>query len=55
MITMSDVFEFEQTGNEGGKIVGRIRPTGIRPKFIDLIEDAGIHLPPSTFGVGMRR
>ncbi len=55
MITMTDVFEFEQTGYEQGKIVGRIRPTGIRPKFIDRIEDAGIHLPPSVFGVGQRR
>ena len=55
MITMSDIFEFEQTGFEAGKIVGRIRPTGIRPKFIDRIEDAGIHLPPSTFGIGSRR
>ncbi|MDX1991740.1 MAG: CpaF family protein [bacterium] len=52
MITMSDIFEFEQTGFENGKIVGRIRPTGIRPKFIDRIEDAGIHLPPSVFGIG---
>lgn len=55
MITMSDIFEFEQTGYEGGKIIGRIRPTGIRPKFIDRIEDAGIHLPPATFGIGSRR
>jgi pilus assembly protein CpaF len=55
MITMSDIFEFEQTGYEAGKIVGRIRPTGIRPKFIDRIEDAGIHLPPQTFGAGQRR
>ena len=55
MITMSNVFEFEQTGLEAGRIVGRIRPTGIRPKFVDRIEDAGIHLPPSTFGVGSRR
>jgi pilus assembly protein CpaF len=52
MITMSDIFEFEQTGIEGGKIVGRIRPTGIRPKFTDRIEAAGIYLPPSVFGVG---
>ncbi|MFN8451107.1 MAG: CpaF family protein [Anaerolineae bacterium] len=52
MITMSDIFEFEQTGVEGGKIVGRIRPTGIRPKFTDRIEAAGIYLPPSVFGVG---
>lgn len=55
MITMSDVFEFEQTGFENGKIVGRIKPTGIRPKFIDRIEDAGIHLPPSVFGIGSPR
>jgi pilus assembly protein CpaF len=54
MITMSDIFEFEQTGFEGGKIVGRVRPTGIRPKFIERIEDAGIHLPPTIFGVGRR-
>ncbi len=55
MITMSDIFEFEQTGIEKDKIIGRIRPTGIRPKFIERIEDAGISLPPSTFGVGQRR
>lgn len=55
MITMTDIFEFEQTAFEKGKIVGRIRPTGIRPKFINQIEDAGINLPPSVFGVGGRR
>ena len=52
IITMSDLFEFEQTGIEGGKIIGRIRPTGLRPKFIERIEAAGIHLPPSVFGIG---
>lgn len=55
MITLSDIFEFEQTGFEENKIVGRIRPTGIRPKFYERIEDAGINLPPSVFGVGGRR
>jgi pilus assembly protein CpaF len=49
MITMSDIFEFEQTGLEGGKIVGRIRPTGIPPKFLDKFEDAGVHLPRTIF------
>ncbi len=52
MITMTDIFEFEQTGFEKNKIVGRIRPTGIRPKFTDKIEDAGIVLPPTIFGIG---
>lgn len=55
VITMSDLFEFEQTGIEAGKVIGRIRPTGLRPKFMDKIVDAGIHLPPSVFGIGMSR
>ncbi len=55
MITMSNIFEFEQTGYENNKIVGRIRPTGIRPRFYERIEDAGISLPPSVFGIGGRR
>jgi pilus assembly protein CpaF len=54
IITMSDIFEYEQTGIEAGKVIGRIRPTGLRPKFIDKIEDAGIHLPPQVFGIGVR-
>lgn len=52
IITMSDIFEFEQTGIEAGKVIGRVRPTGLRPKFIDKIVSAGIHLPPSIFGIG---
>jgi len=55
VITTTDIFAFEQTGIENGKIVGRLRPTGLRPKFMDKIEAAGIHLPPSIFGVGERR
>jgi len=55
VITMSDIFEFEQTGLEAGKVIGRIRPTGLRPKFIEKIEAAGIHLPPSVFGIGVSR
>jgi pilus assembly protein CpaF len=54
VITMTDLFVFEQTGFEGGRVVGRLRPTGLRPKFMDKIEMAGIHLPASIFGVGER-
>jgi pilus assembly protein CpaF len=53
MITMSDLFEFEQLGYENNKIVGRIRPTGIRPKFMDRLEDAGIVLPPQIFNASI--
>ncbi len=55
VITMTDIFVFEQTGMENGKIVGRLRPTGLRPKFMEKIETAGINLPPSIFGIGERR
>lgn len=55
VITMTDLFVFEQTGLEAGKVIGRLRPTGLRPKFIDKIEAAGIHLPPTIFGVGGNR
>ena len=54
VIVMSDIYAFEQTGMEAGKVIGRLRPTGIRPKFIEQIEAANIHLPPSIFGMGER-
>jgi len=55
VITMMDLFVFEQTGFENGKVLGRLRPSGLRPKFMDKIEASGIHLPPSIFGVGSRQ
>ncbi len=54
VIVLSDIFTFEQTGIEDGKIIGRLKPTGIRPKFMDRIEAAGIKLPPDIFGVSVR-
>ena len=55
VITMTDIFVFEQTGYEDGRVIGRFRPTGLRPKFIEQIEAAGIHLPAATFGIGGQR
>lgn len=55
VITMTDLFVFEQTSLENGKVVGRLRATGLRPKFMDKIEASGIHLPASIFGIGDRR
>jgi len=55
IITMSEIYAFEQTGVEDGKVIGRLRPTGIRPKFIKQIQAAGIMLPPAIFGIGQRR
>jgi pilus assembly protein CpaF len=52
VITTMDIFMFEQTGMENDKIIGRLRPTGLRPKFMEKIEASGIHLPATIFGIG---
>jgi len=49
-IVMQDVFVFEQTGVIEGKIQGRLKATGIRPKFVEQFEAQGIHLPNNIFG-----
>ncbi len=54
VITMSEIFRFEQTSIEDGKVIGRLRPTGLRPKFMNKIREAGIMLPPTIFGIGTR-
>lgn len=54
IITLTDLFQFEQSGFENGKIVGTLRSTGLRPGFMDRIEAAGVHMPPSIFGGGTR-
>jgi pilus assembly protein CpaF len=50
VIVMQDIFVFEQTGVVEGKIQGKLKPTGIRPHFVERFEVAGIHLPPNIFG-----
>ncbi len=55
VISMTDLFVFQHGGYRDGKVFGRLTPTGLRPKFMDKIEAAGIHLPASTFGIGGKR
>jgi pilus assembly protein CpaF len=50
VVVMQDVFLFEQTGVVDGRIQGRLRATGIRPKFVEKFEVKGIHLPRGLFG-----
>ena len=51
IITMQDIFIYEQHGvDENGKVLGRLVPTGIRPKFMDRLEAAGVWLSPELFG-----
>jgi pilus assembly protein CpaF len=50
IITMQDIFVFEKTGlNAEGKVTGRFRATGIRPKCWERLRGSGIMLPPDMF------
>jgi pilus assembly protein CpaF len=55
VIVLQDIFVFEQTGFENGKVLGRIKPTGVRPKFVEKFEVANIYLPTQIFGVNYQR
>jgi pilus assembly protein CpaF len=49
-VTTQDIFVFEKTGiNSAGKVTGRFRATGVRPKFYDKIRAIGMELPGSLF------
>jgi len=50
-ILMQDIFEFKPKGEENGKVLGRLEPTGLRPKVAERLEAANIHLPPEVFGL----
>lgn len=54
VIVTQEVFKFKQAGVKDGKIIGKLEPTGIRPKFMEKIEAANIFLPPQIFGVDSR-
>jgi pilus assembly protein CpaF len=46
MITMQEIFLFERTGvDAAGKVVGRFRTTGIRPRFAERLKQYGMQLP----------
>ena len=49
-ITMQDLFVFEKTGlDDEGRVRGRFRATGIRPKCSERIAACGIQLPAAMF------
>ena len=54
VIVTQDIFKFEQAGAKDGKILGKLKPTGIRPKFMERLEASNIFLPPQIFGLDSR-
>jgi pilus assembly protein CpaF len=52
VVVLQDIFTFKQQGvDKQGKIIGKMVPTGIRPKFYDRLETSGINIPASVFKV----
>jgi pilus assembly protein CpaF len=53
-VVMTEIFRFEQTGlDPDGKVLGELKPTGIRPLFGPRLEMAGFKLTPEMFGANI--
>lgn len=53
-VVMTEIFKFTQSGvGQDGKILGELKPTGIRPLFYPRLEVAGFRLPPEVFGANL--
>ena len=49
-ITMQEIFQYERTGvDKDGTVIGRFRPTGIRPRFAERLKASGMQLPRVFF------
>ena len=53
-VVLTDIFKYEQTGvSPDGKIIGQLKPSGIRPLFTPRLEAAGFKLPADMFGANI--
>lgn len=53
-VVMNEIFRFEQTGiAPDGRVLGEVKPTGIRPMFTPRLEAAGFKLGPEVFGANL--
>ncbi|HET7141420.1 MAG TPA: CpaF family protein [Candidatus Limnocylindria bacterium] len=50
IVTLQDIFVFQQTAIEDRRVTGELQPVGLQPKFLPKLEALGIRLPPSVFG-----
>ncbi len=51
-IIMQDLFLFDQTGIQNGRVMGALKSTGLRPKFAEKFAINNIELPAEIFNVG---
>jgi pilus assembly protein CpaF len=53
IITMQEIYKYVRTGvGPKGEVLGQFRPTGIRPRFSERLEQHGFKLPASLFDTG---
>jgi pilus assembly protein CpaF len=49
-ITMQEIFKYERSGVDSqGQVLGRFKPTGIRPRFAEKLKACGLQLPRVFF------
>jgi pilus assembly protein CpaF len=51
VITLQDIFLFDYASgvDEEGRFIGRLKPTGLRPKFMDKLAERGVHVDADIF------
>jgi pilus assembly protein CpaF len=51
VITLQDIFLFDWSAgvDENGHFKGRLKATGLRPSFLDKLQDRGVHVDPAIF------
>jgi pilus assembly protein CpaF len=56
VITLQDLFLFDFAAgmNDEGKFRGRLKSTGLRPKFVDKLEERGVYIDPEVFALDSR-
>jgi len=48
-VVMQEIFVFDQTGIKNGKVQGKMKPTGLRPRFLPKLVANGINIPDNVF------
>ena len=50
VITLQDIFLFDYSAgmDDEGRFPGRLKSTGLRPKFVEKLQERGVHVDPSS-------
>jgi pilus assembly protein CpaF len=51
IVLLQDLFQFQQSGYEKRKILGKHVSLGIRPRFLSKLELRNVHLPAAAFAI----